>query len=214
MRVLIADDHGIVREGLKALIEKRDDLEVVGEAEDGRLAVDLARQLRPDMIIMDISMPSLNGVDATKAILQNNPKAKVIALSMHTDKHIVKGILDAGACGYVLKSNLFEEVVRAIEAVAAGQHYLSPRVTGVVVGDYVSGQEDEPGVIKDLTDREREVLQLVAEGKNIKQIALTLHISPKTADAHRRKVMSKLGVSGIAELVKYAIRQGLTSLDF
>lgn len=139
MKILIADDHGIVREGLRALMERRPDVEVVGEASDGRTAIDLVQQLAPNVVIMDITMPGLNGVDATRAITRDAPKVKVIALSMHADKHIVREMLDAGAHGYVLKSNLFDELSRAIEAVQAGGRYLSPRITGVVVEDYIAG---------------------------------------------------------------------------
>jgi DNA-binding NarL/FixJ family response regulator len=215
MRILIVDDHGIVREGLKSLLQNQSDMEVVGEGEDGHIAVDLAEQLSPDMVIMDMSMPNLNGIEATRLILQHSPNIKVIILSMHSDRHIVKETLDAGASAYVLKSNLFDEMLRALETVAEGGRYLSPRITDVVIDDYVGkSTEGESAKTPKLTSRERQIVQLVAEGKTIKEIASILHISPKTADSNRRQIMNKLGFSSVAELTKYAIREGLTSLEF
>jgi len=215
MRILIADDHGIVRQGLASLIEKQPDNEVVGEAKDGQEALDLARELSPDVVIMDVSMPNLNGADATRLILRDNPGTRVIALSMHTEKHIIRSVLQAGATAYVLKSYMFDELSKALEAAAAGEFYLSPRIAGVVLEDYFSHSRRETETEQvDLTVRERQVLQLTVEGKTVKQIALQIHISPKTADATRRKLMNKLGITSIAELTKYAIREGITSTDF
>ncbi|MBN2313207.1 MAG: response regulator transcription factor [Sedimentisphaerales bacterium] len=215
MKVLIADDHGIVRQGLASLIDKQLNIEVVGEAKDGREALNLARELSPDIIIMDVSMPNLNGADATRLILSENPDIRVIALSMHTEKRIVRDIIQAGAIAYVLKSYMFDELTKALEAAAAGEFYLSPRITGVVLEDYLSqGQREKKSGLVELTVRERQVLQLTAEGKTVKQIARQLHVSPKTADAARRKLMNKLDISSIAELTKYAIREGITSADF
>jgi DNA-binding NarL/FixJ family response regulator len=215
MKILIADDHGIVRQGLASLIEKQPDMEVVGEATDGQKALELVKELAPDVVIMDISMPNLNGIEATRLIRRDHPETRVVAFSMHTEKHIVGEILKAGASAYVLKSYLFDELSRALEAAAAGEHYLSPRIAGVILQQYTShAQPNKSNTSLNLTPREMQVLQLTAEGKNIKQIALQLHISPKTADATRRRVMEKLGTSSIAELTKYAIREGITSLDF
>ena len=215
MRILIVDDHGIVREGLKSLLQNQSDMEVVGEGEDGQVAVELAEQLSPDMVIMDMSMPNLNGIEATRLILQHRPNTRVIILSMHSDRHIVKETLEAGASAYVLKANLFDEMLRALETVAEGGRYLSPRITDVVIDDYVGRlTEGESAKTPKLTSRERQIVQLVAEGKTIKEIARTLHISPKTADSNRRQIMSKLDLSSVAELTKYAIREGLTSLEF
>lgn len=215
MKVLIADDHGIVRQGLASLISKQPNINVVGEAKDGQEALNLARELSPDIIIMDVSMPNLNGADATRLILSENPGIRVIALSMHTEKRIVRDIIQAGAIAYVLKSYMFDELTKALEAAAAGEFYLSPRITGVVLEDYVSqGQSEKKSDPVELTVRERQVLQLTAEGKTVKQIARQLHVSPKTADAARRKLMNKLDISSIAELTKYAIREGITSTDF
>ena len=212
MRIVIADDFGIVREGLKSLIEKQDDLEVIGEAENGRQAVELARNLCPDLIIMDITMPDVNGIEATEMILKDNPRIKIIALSMYANKRFVGEMLRAGAMGYVLKSYLFEELLRAIQTVSEERHYLSPQITNVLVEDYTS-TANQPSGIDNLNEREARILQLLAEGQSTKGIALQLDISPKTVDACRRQVMEKLNLSSIAALTKYAIRQGLTTLD-
>ena len=215
MRILIADDHGIVRQGLKSLIEHQSDMEVIAEAEDGRVAIELAKELCPDVVVMDISMPTLNGMEATRLILKEHKDIKVIALSMHSDKHIVREALEAGASAYVLKSYLFDDLIRALETVAKGRLYLSPRITNVVIDDYIrKSRKSESTAKPKLTSRERQIAQLVAEGKTIKEIARILHISSKTADANRRQIMSKLNMSSVAELTKYAVREGLTTLEF
>ncbi len=214
IKILIADDHGIIRQGLHTLLEQQSDIEVVGEAEDGRKAVVLVRELTPDIVIMDITMPNLNGVDATRRIVEEFPKVKVIALSIHSNKRFVADMLKAGASGYILKECLFDEVVQGIRTVAGGNIYLSPRITDVVVDDYrgrLSKTADAPPSI--LTNREHEVLQLLAEGKSTKQIALELHVSVKTIEANRRQIMEKLNIHSVAELTKYAVREGLTSLE-
>jgi two-component system response regulator NreC len=177
--------------------------------------VRLCQELSPDIVIMDVTMPDLNGVEATRQIMERNPNARVIVLSMHPDKHIVKECLKAGAWGYVSKSYLFDELRRALEAVHAGNRYLSPQITDVVVADYAqSPTEHSVPPSGELTSAEREVLQLLAEGLSIKQIARKSHLSPKTTDARRRTIMNKLGISNVPDLVKYAIREGLTSVDF
>jgi len=215
MRILIADDHGIVRQGLRHLLDEQQNMEVVGEAEDGVTAVRLVRQLKPDVVIMDISMPNLNGIQATQLILSELPQTKIIALSMYWNKHFAAEMLKAGALGYVLKGHLFDELVRAINTVAQGGHYLSPQITDILVEDYVSGrQPPKDSGITGLTTRECCILQLIAEGKSTKEIAKALNISPKTADAGRRRIMEKLDLHSVAELTKYAIREGLTSLEF
>ena len=212
-RILLVEDHAIVREGLCSLLEKQTDMEVVGEADEGRTAVDLVRQLLPDIVIMDITMPNLNGVEATRYITGEFPEIKVIALSIHSNRRFVSDMLKAGATGYVLKECLFDELVQAIQAVAAGGSYLSPRITGVVIDGYVkrvAAAADSP--LLTLTGREREVLQLVAEGKSTKEIALELHVSTKTIEANRRQIMEKLDIHSVAELTRYAVREGLTPL--
>lgn len=214
VRIILADDHNIVREGLRSLIEKETDLEVVGEANDGRKAVHLAGELKPDLVIMDVSMPELNGIEATRQITRDMPDIKVLALSMHSDKRFVAGILKAGAAGYLLKDCAFEEMAGAIKAVAGGGTYLSPGVAGAVVQDYVrrlSDSDSSPSTV--LTPREREVVQLLAEGKSTKQVAARLHVSVKTVETHRRQVMEKLDIHSVAALTKYAIREGMTILE-
>jgi len=213
IRILLVDDHGIIRQGLHSLLEKQPDIEVVAEAEDGRKALELVQELLPDIVIMDITMPNLNGVDATRRIAGQSPKAKVIALSIHSNRRFVSDMLKAGASGYILKECLFDELVQAIRTVAAGNIYLSPRITDVVVDDYVEHLSTTPKSQTILTNREREVLQLLAEGKSMKQIALELHVSTKAIESNRRQIMEKLDIYSVAELTKYAIREGLTSLE-
>jgi two-component system, NarL family, response regulator NreC len=213
-RVVVADDHGIMREGLCSLIRGLKDMQVVGEAPDGRTAARLARELSPDLMIMDISMPDLNGIDATRQILHANPAIKIIALSMHADKRFIAEMFKAGASGYLLKDAAFEELQRAIETVLAGQTYLCSRIAGVVVKDFTAALPlTKPASAAALTPRERETLQLFAEGNTTKQIAMRLHVSVKTVETHRRNIMQKLHTDSIAELTKYAIREGLTSLE-
>lgn len=213
-RILLADDHEIVREGLRALIEKRTDMEVAGEANSGWEAVRLVRKLTPDLIIMDISMPDLNGIDATRQVLAESPKVRVVALSMHSDKRFVLGMLKSGARGYLLKESAFKELISAIEAVLADQFYLSPKIAGTVINDFV--QSISARDISDsylLTDGERAVLQLIAEGRVTREIAAQLNISVKTVEARRKKMMEKLKLNNLAELIKFAVREGITSID-
>jgi len=214
IRILLADDHKITREGLRSLISKQSDMKVVAEAENGRDAVGLAKELRPDVVIMDVSMPDLNGIEATKQILSEDENIKIIALSMHSDNLFVSEMLKSGASGYMLKDCAFEELDRAIREVARGNTYLSPMISGVVVEDYLR-RLNKSGASESsiLSDREREVLQLLAEGQSTKQIGLKLFISAKTVETHRRQIMNKLDMYTVAELTKYAIRKGLTSLD-
>jgi DNA-binding NarL/FixJ family response regulator len=213
-KVLLVDDHAIIRQGLSSLLEKQPDIKVVGSVEDGRKAVDIARELAPDLVIMDISMPNLNGIDATRKIIGEMGDVKVIALSIHSSRHFVAEMLKAGASGYILKECLFDELVEAIKTVLNGGIYLSPRITGVVIDDYVkrlSTQYQPEGTI--LTEREREVLQFLSEGKSTKEIALQLHVSSKTIESNRRNIMDKLSINSVAELTKYAVREGLTPLE-
>ena len=214
IRILVADDHQIVRQGLRMLLAGESDMEVVAEADNGRKALRLAQELLPDVIIMDISMPDLNGIEATRQLLAHSQSIKVIALSMHSDSLFVMNMIKAGASGYLLKDCAMEELVKAIRTVVANKTFLSPGVSDIVIRDFVSGwQTTATSAFNVLSTREREVLQLMAEGKSTNQIADNLCVSVKTVEAHRKQVMNKLGLHSVAELTKYAIRQGLTSLE-
>ena len=210
--ILIADDHRLLREGLRALLE-REGFQVVAEADNGRSAVKLAKQLQPDIVITDIAMPDLNGVEATRQICAEAPRSKVLALSMHAESRFVLGILEAGASGYLLKDSAFEELAGAIKAILKDQIYLSPAIAGVVLSQSLSrlGSKCRSQQIE-LSKREREVLQLIAEGKSTKEIAATLYVSVKTVETHRKQIMDKLDIHSIAELTKYAIREGVAFL--
>jgi len=214
IRILLADDHRITRQGLRSLLDEQSDMEVVAEAEEGRTAVRLVRELLPDVVIMDVSMPDLNGMEAARQIKGEFSNVKMVALSMHSDSLFVTEMLRSGASGYLLKDCAFEELAGAIRTVVAGKTYLSPSISGVVLDDYLHRLSKADFSGSDvLTNREREVLQLLAEGKSTKQIALKLHISAKTVETHRRQTMNKLDIHTVAELTKYAIRKGLTSLE-
>jgi two-component system response regulator NreC len=203
-----------MREGLRSLLEKQPDIEVVAEAEDGRMAVQLVRELSPDVVIMDIAMPDLNGIGAAHQILAEGPGVKVIALSMHSDRRFVARMFKAGASGYLLKDCAFEELARAVRTVVADQFYLSPRVARIVIRDYVRRlTETDFSASSFLTTRQREVLQLLAEGKSTNEIASCLQVTVKTVETHRRNIMSKLGIHSVAQLTKYAISVGLTTSE-
>jgi len=213
IRVVLVDDHHIMREGLKALLEGRSDISVVGEAGNGRDALSLIRKTGADVVVMDVSMPDMNGIEATRQIKEEFSDIRVIALSMHSDKLFVEGMLKAGVGGYLLKDCLLEDLANAIYTVVKGEIYLSPKIAATVVKTYLhqlaTNNECEQAF---LTPREREILQLIAEGRDTKQIASRLHVSTKTVETHRRKIMEKLDLHSIAELTKYAIREGLTGL--
>jgi DNA-binding NarL/FixJ family response regulator len=214
VRILLAEDQRLMRSGLATMIGLQGDMEIVGEAENGREAVELTQLLSPDIVLMDITMPELNGIDATQQIAVLNPAPKVIVLSLHSDRRNVTNALKAGASGYVVKDSPLEELVLAIRAVCSGRVYLSPQVSGGVLHDYrrcVPGRASPE--FATLSAREREVLQLIAEGKSTKAIASALYVSKKTIDTHRAHILEKLHASSVAELVKYAIREGLTSAD-
>ncbi len=214
IKILLADDHKIMRDGLRSLIEKNSQFEIVGEADNGRTTVKLAQEFRPDIIIMDIGMPDLNGIEATRRIKALVPKTRVIALSMYYDKRFVSGMLEAGASGYLRKDSGADELVTAIRAVAKDGTYLSPRIAGVVVKDYMNRLPKKSCAnFTTLTDRQREILQSLSEGKNPKEIALAYKISVKTVETHIQNIKNKLDIHNTAELTKYAIREGLTFLE-
>lgn len=214
IKILLADDHKLLREGLRALIEEQRNMIVVAEAEDGRSAVRLAAELSPDVIVMDISMPGLNGIDATRRIAAVSPGIKVIALSMHADRNFVVEMFKAGAAGYLLKDCAFEELIHAIRAVSSKKAYLSSKLSDTMIKDYVKlFPKKKHSVFSALTAREREVLQLLAEGKSTREVAAKLNVSTKTVETFRQRIMKKLDIHTVAELTKYAIRAGLTSLD-
>lgn len=208
IRILIADDFDAIREGIKSILDDMDDMEVIGQAKDGRIAVQLAHELRPDVIIMDIDMPGLNGIDATRQIVRELPNIKVIAFSSHLENRFVREMFKAGALGYVSKYSGCQELIAAIETVILKQIYLSPKITSVVIEGYMNrSPDDSPYSL--LTAKEREVLQLIAEGKTTKKIALELKISTKAVEWRRSKVMQKLNIQNVVELIKYAIREGI-----
>jgi DNA-binding NarL/FixJ family response regulator len=211
IKILIADDHGVVAEGLKHLIEAQPDMQVVAMAADGREAVRLARDAAPDVVLMDLSMPELNGADATRAILGRDAPCRVIVLSMYADRAYVRRALKAGASGYVVKRSAAKEVVDAIRAVYAGQRYLSPKVADVVIDDYTAEDKQDP--LARLSAREREVLQLLAEGRTGAEIAARLALSQKTVETYRARLVEKLGIRDVAGLVKFAIQRGIVSLE-
>ena len=211
IRILIADDHAIVAEGLKHLVEAQSDLQVVATVGDGRAAVRMAKETEPDVVLMDLSMPELNGADAARAIIDERPDCKVIVLSMYAEREYVRRALKAGATGYVVKRSAAKELVEAIRAVHAGQRYLSPRVADVVIDDYAA--DGKADLLEKLSAREREVLQLLAEGRTGAEIAQRLALSQKTVETYRARLVEKLGIRDVAGLVKFAIQRGLVSLD-
>lgn len=213
VKILLADDHRILRSGLRELLGQKTSFEVVAEAENGREAIKLCRKLLPNIVIMDITMPDLNGMDATRQITEECPATKVIILSVHSEQRFVAEVIKAGASGYILKDCDFNEIISAIAAVNSGRIYLCSRIATVVRNDYLKHlTHAETESSSALTAREREVLQLIAEGKSTKEIAFSFNLSVKTIEAHRQRIMEKLEIRNIAELTKYAIREGLTSL--
>lgn len=214
IRILLVDDHTLVRHGLDHSIQQEMDMEVVGQAADGRSAIKEVEGLRPDVVVMDVSMSDLNGIEATRIIADQYPESKVLALSMHARKKFVHEMFKAGAKGYLLKDCEYEELAQAIRAVAQGKTYVSPMIADVVVERYLAPEtEMETTVFSLLTPREREVLQQLAEGNTTKEIGKHLFISPKTVEVHRLNIMEKLHMDNVAQLTKYAIQEGLTSPD-
>jgi DNA-binding NarL/FixJ family response regulator len=206
IRILLADDHAVVRQGFKMILAAQPDMEIVGEAGNGREALDLAGQFQPDVVVMDVAMPELNGIEATRRIADVSPRSRVLALSMHKDSVYVREILRAGARGYLLKDSISSDLLAAVRAIARGEGYLSPGVSDAVLNDYRRHVTDP---IDLLTSREREVLQMIAEGKTNKEIATVLNLSVYTVDAHRGRIMEKLNVHSVTDLVRFAVRCGL-----
>lgn len=215
IRVLLADDHNIVRDGISHILEKEPDISVIAQADNGRVAVKLAMELSPDIILMDMGMPVMNGIEATRRIVDATEECNVIILSMYSDKRFVQQALAAGAKGYLLKGCAGAELISAIRAVACNELYVCSKIVEVIVNNYVKQQTfgDISVSVADLTPREREVLQLIAEGRNTKEIAYVLEIGTKTVETYRQQLMKKLNIFNIAALTKYAVREGMTSLE-
>lgn len=214
LRILMADDHKLFCDGLRSMFGSDRSVEIVGEARDGQAAVELARELKPDLILMDVSMPVLNGIEATRKVLADNAAIKIIMLSMHSDKRYVVESLKAGARGYLLKDSAFQEVLAAMRDCMAGKVYLSTQINDLVINDYITlAGSSGSSAYTVLSAREREVLQLLAEGRSTKEIAFHLRVSGKTIETHRKQIMDKLNLHSIAELTKFAVREGLTELS-
>jgi two-component system, NarL family, response regulator NreC len=214
LRILLVDDHTIVRDGLRALLSTEKDFCVAGEAADGPEAIKLAEQLHPDVVVMDIGIPGISGIEATRKILTANPEIKVVALSIHTDRRFVSGMLGVGARGYLPKNCAAEELIRAVREVYAGHVYISANLKDVVMEDYaIHAQGKGQDTLASLSGREREGLCMLASGQNVKQIAASLGLSPKTVEAHRQHIMEKLDLHSVADLTRFAVREGLVSSD-
>lgn len=214
LRVLVADDHCLFRAGLRTLLSQQPDMEVVGESTDGPTTLEAARTLTPDVVLMDISMSGLNGIEATRHVLEDRPGTRVIMLSMHADQRFVLESLRAGAMGYVLKDSPIGELLGAIRTVAKGRRFLSGPLADRMIGEYAGlARDDEPTAFSALSPRERQVLQLLAEGTSTKEMASQLQVSVKTVETHRKQIMDKLDMHSVAELTKYAVREGLTPLE-
>jgi len=213
IRILLADDHNVVRDGLRALLERETDMTVVAEAADGRESVRLAEEQSPDVVVMDLAMPNMNGIEATRRIVAANPRAAVVILSMHQDESYVLGSLNAGAKGYLLKDSMRKEVIDAIRAVYQGRSFVTRKVSRLLQEDYVSRLQNRS--LQDsydlLTNREREILQLIAEGRTNKEVAGVLNISPTTVETHRTHILRKLDLHSVPELILYAVRKGIIS---
>lgn len=214
IRILLADDHAVLRHGLSKALQAEPDMEVIGLAADGLTAVELAGELSPDIIIMDIGMPGLNGIEATRQIAKRSPRVRIIALSMHSAKKFIMEMFKAGASGYLLKDCEYDELAAAVRTVASGKDYISPSISGILIETCTTDNpKRKKNAFSALTDREREVLQLLTEGKTTKQAAARLGISPKTVEVHRLNIMNKLKIDNMVQLTKYAIQEGITLPD-
>lgn len=208
-RVLIADDHEVVRRGIREMLQQNSHLEVCGEASDGREAVKMAAELKPNIVIIDIGMPQLNGLEATRQIVRQNPAVKVLVLTMHESEQIVREVLAAGARGYLLKSDAGRDLIAALDAIAGRKTFFTSKVAEIILGTYLHGSPQSPVTGEVLTSREREVVQLLAEGKSTKEVAVALGVSVKTAETHRSNLMRKLDVHSVSQLVLYAVRNNM-----
>jgi DNA-binding NarL/FixJ family response regulator len=214
IRVLLVDDHQLMREGLRKILESASGIEVVGEADDGHSAMTAVAEFRPHVVVMDVGMSGMNGIDATQCLRRDHPDVKVVALSTHADKRYVRNMIRVGAAAYVLKEAASEDLLRAVRAAARGDHYLSPQITGCLLASWTASQATESSTVYELLGaREREVLRLLSEGKTSKEIAKLLALSIKTVETHRRNITQKVGLRTVAELTKYAVREGLTTID-
>lgn len=213
IRIIIADDHQLFREGLANLLAESQDIEILAQAENGKEAIAKVRELKPDVIIMDIGMPVLDGVEATRKLLQELPGSRVIALSMHADKQYIKGMFEAGAAGYLFKNCAYNELIIAIRTVYSGKKYLSDRITEIMIQDYLGREEAIPVGDSELTEREAEILKLIAEGISTNDISERLFVSIKTIGTHKQHILEKLNLKTTTDLVKYAIKKGIISLD-
>ena len=212
IRILLADDHAVVREGLRTMLEREPGLDIIGVAENGRAAVRLAAEQKPDIVIMDIGMPGMNGIEATRQIIRDTAGCKIICLSMHSERKFVGAMLDAGASAYVLKNDAPRQLVSAIQNVMAGRTYLSPSIAKDVIRPIARNPATKPDAYATLSDREREVLQLISEGNSTKKIATKLFLSDKTISSHREHIMAKLNLHSVADLTRYALREGISEL--
>ncbi|MFA5419292.1 MAG: response regulator transcription factor [Bacteroidales bacterium] len=212
IKILIADDHQLFREGLITLLSESQDIEILAQTEDGKQTIDKAKKLNPDIIIMDIGMPLINGIEATGILRVEAPGIKVIALTMHAEKHFIKGMLEAGAYGYLFKNCAYDELIEAIHTVYSGKKYLSNDITEVIIHDYIGVEKVTHSDETQLSEREREILKLIAEGKSSREISDTLFISVKTVGTHKQHILEKLKLNSTADLVKYAIKKGVISL--
>lgn len=213
IKILIADDHQLFREGLINLLSDTTEIEVVAHAENGKIAVEKAIIYKPDIVIMDIGMPVLGGIDATALLKSKMPDIKIIALSMHSDKHFIKGMLEAGATGYLFKNCTHPQLIEAIETVYAGKKYLSDKITEVLIDDYLDKGDDTDNNIEKLSEREFEVLKLFAEGKSTRDISEQLFVSVKTVGTHKQHILKKLNLNSTVDIIKYALKKGIISLD-
>ena len=212
IKVLIADDHQLFREGITNLLKASADLEIVGQAENGKEVVEKAREFKPDIILMDIGMPEMSGIEATVMLNKEMPQIKIIALSMHSDKQFINGMLEAGASGYLLKNSTYNQLIEAIKSVNSGNKYLSGEVTDIVINDYLDKKQEANKRDADLSERESEILLMIAEGYSTREIGEKLFISVKTVGTHKQKILEKLQLNNTAEMVKYAIKNGLIEL--